>query len=270
MPELPEVETTCKGIAPYMCGNTVVTVVKRTSKLRWPLPKFLKKHLSKQTITSVSRRGKYILLSTSNGTLIIHLGMSGSLRITDLDSPAKKHDHVDIIFNKHILRMHDPRRFGAMLWTNEAPHNHKLLANLGPEPLSDHFTANYLHTVSRNRRVSVKELIMNSKIVVGVGNIYATEALFLSKIHPLKPAGKISLPKYQLLVDAIRYVLENAISRGGTTLRDFTNEEGNPGYFQQELQVYGRSNLPCVVCSKPLRAVKIGQRTTTYCTNCQR
>ncbi len=269
MPELPEVETTCKGIAPYIRGKEIFSVVKRTSKLRWPLPKFLKKHLTGQIISNVTRRAKYILLSTGNGTVIIHLGMSGSLRITDRDVLPKKHDHVDIIFDKHILRMHDPRRFGAILWTNKSPESHKLLASLGPEPLSSEFTAEYLYDVSKNRRVSVKEFIMNSKIVVGVGNIYATEALFYSKIHPLKAAGKISLPRYKLLVDAIKEVLEDAVSRGGTTLRDFTNEDGKPGYFKQDLQAYGRGNQPCLICTTPLRAIKIGQRTTTYCTHCQ-
>ena len=269
MPELPEVETTCKGIEPYICGKKVTSVVKRTNKLRWPLPKFLKKHLTGQIISSVTRRAKYILLSTSTGTLIIHLGMSGSLRITEKTTPAQKHDHVDIIFDHHILRLHDPRRFGAMLWTSESPHSHKLLASLGPEPLSDEFTAKYLYDCSRKRRVSVKEFIMNAKIVVGVGNIYATESLFYSKIHPLKAAGKISLARYELLTKAIKDVLQDAVQRGGTTLRDFTDENGNPGYFQQELQAYGRGGQPCYICSTPLRSIKIGQRTTTYCTHCQ-
>ena len=269
MPELPEVEITCRGIAPHICGKEIISVVKRTNKLRWPLPKFLKKHLTGHTISAVTRRAKYILITTTNGTLIIHLGMSGSLRITDKDTPAKKHDHVDFIFDKHILRMHDPRRFGAVLWTNKSPHSHKLIASLGPEPLSQEFSAKYLFDISRNRRVSVKEFIMNAKIVVGVGNIYATEALFNSKIHPLKAAGKISLARYTLLVESIKNVLQSAVLRGGTTLRDFTNEDGKPGYFQQELLAYGRGNQPCLVCSTPLKSVKIGQRTTTYCTHCQ-
>lgn len=270
MPELPEVETTCRGIEPYICGKKVISVVKRINKLRWPLPKFLKHHLTGQTILSVTRRAKYILLTTDTGTLIIHLGMSGSLRITQKHCPAKKHDHVDLNFDHHVLRLHDPRRFGAVLWTNKSPHNHKLLATLGPEPLSNEFTAKHLYSCSRNRRISVKDFIMNSKIVVGVGNIYATESLFYSKIHPRKAAGKISLARYELLVKAIKNVLQDAVNRGGTTLRDFTDENGNPGYFQQELQAYGRGGQACYICSTPLKSIKLGQRTTTYCTHCQR
>lgn len=269
MPELPEVEITRRGIEPHVIKQQVIAVVTRTKKLRWPIPTQLNKYLSAQIFSSVNRRGKYLLLNTEPGTLIIHLGMSGSLRITDQTVTAQKHDHVDIIFKKHILRFRDPRRFGAILWTKKDPESHKLLATLGPEPLDMGFTAEYLYQVSRDRRVSVKEFIMNSKIVVGIGNIYATEALFISKIHPLRAAGKISLDRYKLLVTSIKNVLTEALKRGGTTLKDFSREDGQPGYFQQQLQVYGRAKLPCLECSHPLRAIKIGQRTTTYCAHCQ-
>ncbi len=270
MPELPEVEITRRGIEPHIRGHKVFSVISRTKKLRWPIPSQLNKQLSEQIFTSVTRRAKYLLLNAQAGTLIIHLGMSGSLRIVDNSVPAQKHDHVDIVFKQHTLRLRDPRRFGAVLWTKKDPALHKLLVSLGPEPLHDEFTAEYLYRVSRTRRVSVKEFIMNSHIVVGVGNIYATEALFTSKIHPLRWAGKVSLPRYRILVSAIKQVLVQALERGGTTLRDFTHEDGKPGYFQQQLQVYGRAKQPCLVCSHPLRAVKQGQRTTTYCTQCQR
>ncbi len=269
MPELPEVETTRRGIEPYISGHKVLSVVSRIKKLRWPIPSQLNKKLSNQVVTSVSRRAKYLLLHSEPGTLIIHLGMSGSLRVTATEVAAQKHDHVDIVFSKYILRLRDPRRFGAVLWTSKDPLAHKLLASLGPEPLHDEFTALHLYQTSRNRRISVKEFIMNSHIVVGVGNIYATEALFSSQIHPLRKAGEISLPRYELLVTAIKTILAEAIQRGGTTLRDFTRADGKPGYFQQELQVYGRAKQLCMVCAHPLRSTKQGQRTTTYCTQCQ-
>ncbi|MDW3096053.1 MAG: bifunctional DNA-formamidopyrimidine glycosylase/DNA-(apurinic or apyrimidinic site) lyase [Gammaproteobacteria bacterium] len=270
MPELPEVETTRRGIEPHINGQKVLSVITRTKKLRWPIPSQLNKNLSQKVITSVNRRGKYLLLKTESGTLIIHLGMSGSLRVTETTASAQKHDHVDVVFKKNILRLHDPRRFGAVLWTNNNPLSHKLLVSLGPEPLDEDFTAKHIYEASRNRRISVKEFIMNSHVVVGVGNIYATEALFTSKIHPLRAAGKISFARYELLVTAIKVILSEAIQRGGTTLRDFTREDGKPGYFQQELKVYGRTKKPCVVCARPLRSTKQGQRTTTYCSQCQR
>ena len=269
MPELPEVETTRCGIEPYVTGHTVIKVTIRIKKLRWPIPRNIQSNLKEKKFLSTSRRAKYLLLENEVGHLIIHLGMPGSLRILDPDTPAQKHDHVDIIFNNHMLRFRDPRRFGAMLWTKTNPYQHKLLSPLGPEPLSSEFTADYLYHCSRNRKLSIKEFIMHSHIVVGVGNIYATEALFMSKIHPTRSAGNISLTRYHLLVDAIKQVLTNALKSGGTTLRDFTRENGNPGYFKQQLDVYGRASLPCVICAQPLRAIKQGQRTTTYCTQCQ-
>lgn len=269
MPELPEVETTRRGIEPYTTGHQVTDVVIRTRSLRWPIPKNLKHQLIHDTFISANRRAKYLLLANQAGHLIIHLGMSGSLRIVEPGTAPLKHDHIDIVFNHHVIRFRDPRRFGAILWTKQDPYKHKLLKSLGPEPLENDFNAEYLFDCSRTRKVSIKEFIMNSHIVVGVGNIYATEALFASKIHPTRVAGTISLRRYKLLVDAIKDILSQAIKSGGTTLRDFTRENGNPGYFKQQLLVYGRANSPCFVCSHPLRAIKQGQRTTTYCTQCQ-
>ena len=270
MPELPEVETTRRGIEKHIVNKQIVDVILRTKKLRWPIPAKLKNNLKNQSIDTVNRRGKYLLLGTRKGTLIIHLGMSGSLRIADNSAPAKKHDHVDIVFKDTLLRLHDPRRFGSVLWTSKDPYQHKLLSSLGIEPLDNEFTGAYLYRISRGRRCSVKDFIMNSKNVVGVGNIYATEALYSSGIHPLRAAGKISESRYILLVKNIKAVLNMALKRGGTTLRDFMNEEGKPGYFSIELKAYGRQGLPCYTCNKPLRAIKQSQRTTTYCTNCQK
>lgn len=271
MPELPEVEITRRGIEPHIVDKTVSAVVTRVSKLRWPFPSRLAAKLCGHKIHSVTRRGKYLLLTSKNGTLIIHLGMSGSLRVLDISVPAQKHDHFDLVFTDKLLRLHDPRKFGAVLWVKGDPYRHSLLATLGPEPLNDkQLTPEYLYTMACNRRVSVKEFIMNTKIVVGVGNIYASEALFISGIHPRRAAGNISLQRYELLVAAIRSVLTDALARGGTTLRDFTREDGRPGYFRQQLKVYGRTNKPCVKCKQTLRSIKIGQRTSTYCPRCQR
>ena len=270
MPELPEVEITRRGIEPYVTNQNVSSVVIRTKKLRWPIPKNLNQVLHGQNFYSISRRAKYLLLSNQRGTLIIHLGMSGSLRILDAHKPAQKHDHIDFVFSDKLLRMRDPRKFGAVLWTEDDLEKHQLLATLGPEPLDEkQFNADYLYKKSRKRRVSIKEFIMNAKIVVGVGNIYASEALFVSGIHPRRAAGNISFPRYQRLVEAIREVLSEALMHGGTTLRDFTREDGRPGYFRHELQVYGRTKLPCVQCEHKLCAIKIGQRTSTYCPHCQ-
>lgn len=270
MPELPEVETTRVGIQPYVCDKKIISVKTRVKKLRWPIPAKLNQRLRHQTICSITRRGKYLLLHTHHGSVIIHLGMSGSLRIVSHTAAVEKHDHVDFNFDEHILRLRDPRKFGAVLWAGKNPLDHPLLSSLGPEPLSAAFNADYLYQASRQRRVAIKEFIMNSKIVVGVGNIYASEALFTSKIHPLRAAGKISHPRCQKLVAAIRQVLKQAIRQGGTSLRDFTNEKGKPGYFKQKLNVYGRGHLPCRRCGRPLSTIKCGQRTTTYCKQCQR
>ena len=271
MPELPEVETTCNGIAPHLNNKTIADVIIRQPKLRWPIPAKIKKCLPLQKIKSVTRRAKYILIATQTGTLIVHLGMSGSLRIVKAATPHDKHDHFDLVLkNGHCLRLHDPRRFGSVLWTEDSPLDHKLIINLGPEPLSTDFTADYLYQQSRKRKVNIKQFIMNGNIVVGVGNIYASESLFLSGIHPRKAAGKVSLERYKKLVSAIKKVLAAAIKQGGTTLKDFTQSDGKPGYFQQQLNVYGRKGEPCLICKKPISHCVLGQRATYYCTQCQK
>lgn len=271
MPELPEVETTRRGIRGHIEGQRVSKVHVRQRKLRWPVPASIGKRLEGQTLHSVRRRGKYLLLEMDNGTLILHLGMSGNLRILPCDRPPEKHDHLDICFeNGSMLRLHDPRRFGAALWTAQEPLTHELLRDLGPEPLNEPFCGSYLYERSRRRKGPVKNFIMDSHIVVGVGNIYASESLFLSGIHPTRAAGKISLPRYERLADAIKTVLEKAISEGGTTLRDFVREDGRPGYFAQSLNVYGRTGQPCPSCGTPIRSITIGQRSSYYCPRCQR
>jgi formamidopyrimidine-DNA glycosylase len=270
MPELPEVETTRRGIAPHLIGQVVTDVVVRQSRLRWPVPARLRRQLSGQLIHDVTRRGKYLLLHAEAGTVILHLGMSGSLRLVTADEASRRHDHVDIVFaNRRTLRLRDPRRFGAVLWTTRQPQAHPLLRSLGPEPLEDDFSADYLFTRTRGRRVAIKPLIMDSKVVVGVGNIYASEALFLAGIRPGGAAGRISRVRCGHLVNAIRAVLTEAITAGGTTLRDFSNGEGKPGYFQQRLQVYGRAGEACRHCGETIRHKMLGQRATYYCIHCQ-
>jgi len=271
MPELPEVETTRRGIALHLEGQVVHEVVVRQPRLRWPVPARLKNELPGRRIEAVRRRGKYLLLETGSGTAILHLGMSGSLHVVEAGTPPGKHDHVDIVLaDGRCLRLRDPRRFGAVLWTTRPPARHKLLQGLGPEPLSDGFDTAYLFHASRGRRVSVKAFIMDSKVVVGVGNIYASESLFRAGIHPKTAAGRIARVRYRRLVTAIRQVLGEAIAEGGTTLRDFTDSEGRPGYFQQRLQVYGRNGEPCPRCGSRIRSLPLGQRNTFYCPRCQR
>ena len=271
MPELPEVETTRLGISPHIEGQVVSNVVIRNRNLRWPIPSSINESLPRQTLLTVSRRGKYLLLRFPKGHLLIHLGMSGSLQIIDNHTEPRKHDHFDIIFdNNKCLRLHDPRRFGSVLWTGEDPLVHKLLKDLGPEPLDKEFDAKYLWQLARKRNVSVKQFIMDSHNVVGVGNIYASESLFRAGIHPRCAAGKVSLARYSLLVRAIKSVIKDAIKQGGTTLKDFTGGDGKPGYFQQRLNVYGRRGEPCRKCAKPISHCVIGQRATYYCTACQK
>jgi len=271
MPELPEVETTKRGIAPYIEGQTITDVIVRQGNLRWAVPELLSQTLSGLQIQSVSRRAKYLLFTTETGTLLIHLGMSGSLRILPTYQNPAKHDHIDFIFTDGtILRFNDPRRFGSVLWTSAPIDEHPLLKKLGPEPLSSSFTGEQLYKQSRNRKLPVKSFIMDSHIVVGVGNIYANEALFMAKILPTRQIGKISLERYEKLADCIKVILQNAIAQGGTTLRDFVNEAGKPGYFQQQLQVYGRADLPCHACSQPLSETRLSNRTTVFCSQCQR
>ena len=270
MPELPEVETSRRGIEPYILNKKVNEVIIRQKNLRWPIPSALKTQLKNQTINSVQRRGKYLLLSTDAGTAILHLGMSGSLRILEKSITAEKHDHLDICFNNNkILRLRDPRRFGCVLWTKKDPLDHKLLCELGPEPLSDEFNAQYLFKLSRQRKVAIKTFLMNSHVVVGVGNIYANESLFNAGINPKRAANRISFSRYQQLVPIIKEILTRAIQQGGTTLRDFTQQDGKPGYFQQTLAVYGRSGEPCTKCGKPITQITQAQRSSFYCTHCQ-
>lgn len=270
MPELPEVETTRRGIAPYIEGQTVRRVIIRQPRLRWPVPENLDQILKGRRIQVVSRRAKYLLLATDAGTLLLHLGMSGSLRIIANGQIAGKHDHIDFIFDDNIiLRFNDPRRFGAVLWTTAPAEQHPLLKSLGPEPLLADFSGDLLYKLSRNKKMAVKSFIMDSHIVVGVGNIYANEALFMAGIHPARQAGKIALSRYQKLADCIRMILHQAIAQGGTTLRDFVNEAGKPGYFQQQLNVYGRTGLPCPRCRQALKEIRLSNRSTVFCGDCQ-
>ncbi len=269
MPELPEVETVMCGLKSHLEGAVIEDVIVRHHQLRWPIPLTLKSDLERQSILHLSRRGKYLLVTVDSGTLIVHLGMSGSLRIVTKMNILRRHDHVDIILsNNKILRYHDPRRFGAILWTT-SPEQHPLLSVLGEEPLGGNFTAKYLKKQTEGRRVAIKSLIMNSHVVVGIGNIYAAEALYLAKIHPLMPAGMLTIKQCERIIDSIQNVLQAAINQGGTTLRDFVNSEGNPGYFAQKLNVYGRAGQPCLSCTKTLECLKIGQRSTVFCPNCQ-
>lgn len=269
MPELPEVETTRRGIEPYLTGGTLLGAVVRDGRLRWPVPTDLDARLSGQRINQVDRRAKYLLIALPGDTLIIHLGMSGSLRIVNRDTPADKHDHVDLVMdNGRSLRLHDPRRFGSIHLTAD-PASHELIRHLGPEPLDSAFNGAYLHGSARHRRVSIKAFIMNARVVVGVGNIYASEALFRSGINPFRAAGRISRPRLERLADAIKEVLSEAIEQGGTTLRDFVDSDGKPGYFKQSLAVYGREGGNCLICGEPVRMRRQGQRATYYCKNCQ-
>jgi formamidopyrimidine-DNA glycosylase len=271
MPELPEVETSRRGITPHILGQTITGVVIRDHRLRWPIPKQLATKATSQRIERINRRGKYLLLETGTGCIIIHLGMSGSLRICAPDTPPEKHDHVDFVFgNGKALRLRDPRRFGAVLWTSNDPFKHKLLIQLGPEPLGDEFNADHLHLQTRKRSASIKSVIMNSHIVVGVGNIYACEALFIAGINPKRKAGTLSKARCEKLVSAIRQILNAAIEQGGTTLRDFVREDGQPGYFKQHLYVYGRTDQPCLSCGTNIRQFTQQQRSTFYCARCQK
>ncbi len=271
MPELPEVETTRRGLEPHLQGAVVCDCVVREHRLRWPIAADLAQHLCGQRLKGIRRRAKYLLFEFETGCLMIHLGMSGSLRVINSVAPPGKHDHVDLGFdNGNTLRFRDPRRFGSIHWLDSDAEEHALLANLGPEPLSDQFTGEFLYARSRGRKVAVKPFIMNHHVVVGVGNIYATEALFRAGISPRRLASNISLNRYLLLVDAIKAVLQDAIAQGGTTLRDFVGGDGEAGYFSISLQAYGRVGLPCVRCSAALKGVRLGQRATAYCPRCQR
>jgi len=270
MPVFTVFETVCRGIAPHLEWHKFKDVVVRERRLRWPVTRGLKQKLVGGKIKQLERRGKYLLLTLANGVLLIHLGMSGRLRILPCILPAEKHDHVDIIINgDQVLRYTDPRRFGCMLWVTGDPHQHVLLAELGPEPLEKSFDGAYLYERARHKKLPLKSLLMDSRVVVGVGNIYANEALFLAGISPFMPAGRLSPEMAGKLATAIKQVLNVAIKAGGTTLRDFVSAEGKPGYFQQQLAVYGRGGLPCVQCGTLLTESRLAARTTVFCQHCQ-
>ncbi|HEY1991459.1 MAG TPA: bifunctional DNA-formamidopyrimidine glycosylase/DNA-(apurinic or apyrimidinic site) lyase [Gammaproteobacteria bacterium] len=271
MPELPEVETARRGITPYLQGSRVRAVTVRDRRLRWPIPAALLRELPGQRVQAVERRGKYLLLKTPAGTALLHLGMSGSLRIVPADAPAGKHDHVDIVMDSgKALRLRDPRRFGTLLWTRDDPERHKLLKDLGPEPLGEDLDGAYLFEQSRGRKVAVKQFIMDSHVVVGVGNIYASESLFLAAIKPQRAAGGVGRREYAALARGIKKVLTASIKAGGTTLRDFARETGEPGYFSQRLRVYGRDGERCYRCGGTIVAKATGQRMTYWCPYCQK
>jgi formamidopyrimidine-DNA glycosylase len=270
MPELPEVETTLRGIQKHLLNQRISNIIIRHPRLRWPISKDLPRILKNQIIQEVSRRGKYLLLKIGQNTLILHLGMSGSLRLTKKETPHEKHDHMDMLLkNGMLLRFNDPRRFGAIILTSEDPLTHPLLKKLGPEPLSSHFSKNYLWECVQKRNVAIKTLIMNSHIVVGVGNIYATESLFAAGLHPQKIAGKMTLDECATLTLEIKTVLRRAIREGGTTLKNFVDSDGKPGYFKVHLKAYGRAGLSCVKCKAILEEIKIGQRSSVFCPHCQ-
>jgi len=270
MPELPEVETACRGIRPHVAGQRVTRVIVRERRLRWPVPAALGKELPGHSIDAVERRAKYLLLRTRVGTVILHLGMSGSLRVVPCDTPPAKWDHVDIaLANGRCLRLRDPRRFGALLWTTADPDAHRLLRSLGPEPLGDAFHGDTLFEATRGRKLAIRDLLLNARVVAGVGNIYANEALFQAGIRPQRPAGRLTRVDCARLAATIRATLERAIQAGGTTLRDFQNADGLPGYFQQTLSVYGREGQACPRCQTPIKRLLLGQRSAFYCPKCQ-
>lgn len=270
MPELPEVETTRRGIEPHISGQQVIRVLVRNRWLRWPVPATLEKTLTGVTIEGVGRRAKYLLFQTGRGTMIVHLGMSGSLRIAEAGDKTSKHDHIELGFaNGKLLRLNDPRRFGSIHWTTSPGDRHRLLRSLGPEPLSEALSADYLYHRSRNRKVAIKNFIMNSHVVAGIGNIYACESLFVAGIHPKRGAGHISKLRYGRLLTAIRQVLRSAIESGGSTLNDFIKPDGRPGYFQHHFSVYGKTGQPCGKCGSPIKHIASGQRSTFYCGKCQ-
>jgi formamidopyrimidine-DNA glycosylase len=270
MPELPEVETTRRGIAPHLMGRRITRLVVHDRRLRWPVADDLPASVAGQRVLAVTRRAKYLLISLERGTLILHLGMSGSLRVLDAPPGRRPHDHLDIELDSgKLLRFNDPRRFGSLHFTADPPGDHPLLTHLGPEPLDSEFTADYLYRLTRHRRVAIKPLLMNSHVVVGVGNIYASEALFRAGVRPGRMARGLRRAEIARLVEAVREVLSLAIRVGGTTLRDYVGADGNPGYFRQKLFVYERTGEPCRRCGNPVRHRTQGQRSTYFCAHCQ-
>lgn len=270
MPELPEVETTKRGISPAILNKKINNVIIRRANLRYPIPKIIREQLIEKSFFEITRRSKYLLFKSETGTIILHLGMSGNLRILPKLTAPEKHDHVDFVFEDCCLRYSDPRRFGAILWTEQNPEQHKLLISLGPEPLTPQFNGAHLFKLAQRHSQAVKNFIMDSKNVVGVGNIYASEALFLAKIHPHMAANKITLEQYELLAKTIKTTLKKAIKAGGTTLKDFYQFDGKPGYFRHELQVYGRAGEKCYDCDGLIKKTITGQRATYFCEHCQR
>ena len=271
MPELPEVETTLRGIHPWLQDQEITAINVFNYSMRWPIPAEVN-DLVGETVLEISRRAKYILIKLSNGShLILHLGMSGVIRVVDANEDHQKHDHFEVVLSQgKALRLNDPRRFGCVLLTDEPVFNHRLLKNLGPEPLSEVFNGDWLKQQAKNKQTSIKNFIMNNHVVVGVGNIYAAESLFLAGIRPTRKVSQISLKKFQILADIIKKVLQLAIQVGGTTLKDFKNTEGKPGYFKQELQVYGRAGQACFNCGTTIKNLIIGQRASCYCPACQK
>lgn len=270
MPELPEIETVRRGLTPHVVGKTIENVVVREHRLRWPIATGIAAFVRGRSICSLDRRGKYLLVRLNGGALIIHLGMSGSLRYLRGPMELRKHDHFDVALSGgELLRFNDSRRFGSLHFAID-PAEHRLLRGLGPEPLGSQFTADYLYELSRGRRTAIKQLLMNGRVVAGVGNIYANEALFRGAVHPLRAAGRISRARHSRLVVAVQDVLTDAVEQGGTTLRDFVGGDGRPGYFGQALDVYGRAGEACRKCGESIRRIVIGQRATYYCLRCQR
>ena len=285
MPELPEVEITRRGLLPLI-NQTVSNVVIRNANMRWPIPEHLPQTLQNQQLIGLTRRAKYILAefadinnaanhSANGGTLLLHLGMSGRISLLDRNYPPEKHDHFDIAFANVdgkegcVLRLRDPRRFGAVLWAGTNPNQHKLIATLGPEPLDDMFNAQYLQAQLKTRSAAIKIAIMDAHTVVGVGNIYASESLFRAGIHPETPAKNLTLKQCKKLVSQIKLTLNAALDAGGSSISDFFGADGNPGYFQQEYFAYGRTNEPCRICGKPIKCIRLGQRSTFFCCHCQ-
>jgi formamidopyrimidine-DNA glycosylase len=270
MPELPEVEITRRGVLTALAGNAVSAVTVRNAALRYPVPPDLGQHLRGRSLAAIARRGKYLLLDFGTGELLVHLGMSGSLQVVPADLPPRPHDHVDIVFGQRALRLHDPRRFGAVLWLGSQGRNHPLLRDLGAEPLSPELSAPRLHAATRRRRAAIKQVLMDSRLIVGVGNIYAAESLFRAGIRPTVAASRLSLPRWERLVASIRATLADALAAGGSSLRDFVASDGSPGYFQQQYFVYGRDGEPCRRCGTPIRSLRQGQRSSFFCPQCQR
>ncbi|HYM41270.1 MAG TPA: bifunctional DNA-formamidopyrimidine glycosylase/DNA-(apurinic or apyrimidinic site) lyase [Steroidobacteraceae bacterium] len=271
MPELPEVETTRRGLEPHLRGRRIAALKMYERRLRWPVAARLPAMVAGRRIRGIGRRGKYLLLKLDSGTLLLHLGMSGNLRALAAKAPRLLHDHFDLVLDSGVaLRFNDPRRFGSLLFARGDPLAHPLLAHLAPEPLTRAFDAGYLWNATRGRRVAVKQLLMNSRLVVGVGNIYASEALFRARIRPRRPARSLTRAEVARLVRAVRAVLKQAIRAGGTTLRDYLRADGSPGYFRQRLYVYERAGQPCRRCGTPVRSTRQGQRSTYYCPSCQK